>query len=78
MSQRSVEHLIGRLVTDEGLRRRFRTEPEAVLREMEQRGMELNACEWKALAGLNATALERFAGRLDPRLQKTEAGTSST
>ena len=78
MSQRSVEHLIGRLVTDEGLRRRFRREPEAVLREVEQRGMELNACEWKALAGLNATDLERFAGRIDPRLQKTETGTSAT
>jgi hypothetical protein len=72
MSQRSVEYLIGRLVTDEGLRRRFRREPGAVLREMEQHGMNLNPCEWKSLTALNPADLEQFADCIDPRLQKIE------
>ena len=72
MSQRNVERVIGRLVTDEGLRRRFERDPRAVLTEMVERGLELNPCEWKSLVGLDPTDLSRFANRLDPRLQKTE------
>ena len=72
MSQNNVERIIGVLATDEGLRRRFTTDPRAVLEEMVQRGMELNACERWALAHLNPAELKRFAESMDARLQKTE------
>lgn len=72
MSQPAVERVIGVLVTDEGLRRRFGIAPHDVLQEMRQRGMELNPCEMRSLLALDAEALSRFADAIDPRLQKTE------
>ena len=74
MSQPSVERVIGVLVTDEGLRRRFESAPQEVLQEMMRRGMELNHCEMRSLLSLDPGALSRFAEALDPRLQKTEIG----
>lgn len=70
MSQRSVEGVIGKLATDEGFRRRFFTEPAAVLRELAARGCELTAVESQALLALDPDAVESFAGVIDPRLQK--------
>jgi hypothetical protein len=72
MSQRSVERVIGRLVTDEAFRRRFAEQPEIVLREMVGCGLELTPCELQALAGTDLRSIERFADALDPRLQKTD------
>ena len=72
MSQRSVERVIGRLVTDEAFRRRFAQRPESTLRETADGGLELTACEMQALAALDASVLEQFADAIDPRLQKTD------
>ena len=72
MSQRNVERVIGRLVTDEGFRRRFAREPESALRETVGAGLELTECEMHALANIDARLVERFADALDPRLQKTD------
>jgi Ribosomally synthesized peptide prototyped by Frankia Franean1_4349. len=72
MSQRSVERVIGRLVTDEAFRRRFAQEPETALRETVGCGLELTPCELQALAAIDAQSVERFADALDPRLQKTD------
>jgi Ribosomally synthesized peptide prototyped by Frankia Franean1_4349. len=72
MSQRSVERVIGRLVTDEGFRRRFAAQPETVLQEAMGCGLELTACEVQALSGIDRQSLQRFADAIDPRLQKTE------
>jgi hypothetical protein len=72
MSQRSVERVIGRLVTDEGFRRRFAQEPESALREMAGYGQELTECERHALAAIDVESAARFAEDLDPRLQKTD------
>lgn len=74
MSQCNVERVIGRLVTDDGFRRRFAQDPGATLRELVERGLELNACEERALAALDARRLARFAETLDPRIQKVEVG----
>jgi hypothetical protein len=72
MSQRSVERVLGRLVTDEGFRRRFAGNPDAALGEMAAAGLELTPLEAQALAGVDARMLERIAGMLDPRLQKID------
>ena len=70
MSQRSVEILLGKLVTDEEIRERFREDPEAVFAAARSQGLELSAVEAEALRGLEAGALDGLAGALDPRLQK--------
>ena len=72
MSQRSVERVIGKLVTDEAFRRRFAEDSEVALREMAQDGLELNYCERHALQSLDLEVLEELAGVIDPRLQKTD------
>jgi hypothetical protein len=70
MSQRMVEAVIGRLVTDEDFRRRFRRDGAAVLDELIASGSPLTAVERRALLDLDRTLYEPFAERLDPRLQK--------
>ena len=70
MSQKSVEVLIGRLATDEPLRRRFVADASGVMRRFLAEGHPLSAVEAAALARLDAAALDRFARALDPRLQK--------
>ncbi len=70
MSQRSVEAFLGRLATDEGFRLRFRSEPTAVLDELDAGGTPFTPVERRALLVLDLESCERFAGRLDPRLQK--------
>lgn len=70
MSQRSVEAVIGRLATDEAFRRRFHADRAAALDALAAEGLELTATERRALLDLDVTACERFADRLDPRIQK--------
>jgi hypothetical protein len=70
MTQRSVEVLIGRLVSDEELRALFRRDPRAVLSEARQSGLELSALEAEAFETLDLPALERLARALDARLQR--------
>ena len=74
MSQRSVERVIGRLLTDEGFRRRFAADPAAAIAELAAAGIDLNPCERNALAALDLAAVARCADAIDPRLQKTELG----
>jgi hypothetical protein len=70
MGQRSVEILIGRLVTDEELRRRFVAEPRETIRHEQLRGLELSAAEIEALVTSSVALWETLAAILDPRLQK--------
>ncbi len=72
MSQRNVERAIGLLATDEAFRRRFTDDPQAALHALLAQGIELTACEFHALAALDARDLARFAGAIDPRIQRTE------
>ena len=72
MSQRSVERVIGRLVTDEAFRRRFVDQPQVVLQESVVCGLDLTPCEMQALAAIDIPSVERFAEAIDPRLQKTD------
>jgi len=72
MSQVHVERVIGVLATDEAIRRRFSNDPNALLAEMMERGMQLNECEYWALAHLDPRELARFANAVGPRLQKAD------
>lgn len=72
MSQRNVERILGRLVTDEGFRRRFWESREVALGELERFGCEINECERKALLDLSEACVEQFAGSIDPRIQKLD------
>jgi len=73
MCQRSVERVIGRLVTDEAFRRRFAESPGSALREMTECGLELTSLELRALACIDAHLVNLFADALDPRIQKVNA-----
>jgi hypothetical protein len=70
VSQRNVEIVIGRLVTDEGFRESFVREPAATLARFIELGYELTALEISALERTDAALWARTAEQIDPRLQK--------
>jgi hypothetical protein len=70
VAQRSIEILIGRLVTDEAFRAAFRTNAVAALIGFTESGYELTALEISALRATNPDVWERVAEQVDPRLQK--------
>jgi hypothetical protein len=70
MSQQTVESVIGRLMTDEGFRRRFREQPTVVIEELVASGVPLTSVERRALLEMDTRLCERFADCIDPRLQK--------
>jgi hypothetical protein len=71
VTQKSVEIVIGKLASDEELRRRFRHNRLATLRSLAQeQGLELTTVEVASLEGADADAFERLAEALDPRVQK--------
>jgi len=72
MSQRNVESLIGRLVTDEGFRRRFSEDPGAALQEVAECGVELTSLEIRALATIDTRLFGMLADAIDPRIQKVD------
>ena len=72
MSQANVERAIGLLVTDEHLRHRFARDPRAALASLAVLGIQLTASEVEALVALSPRLLARFAGGIDPRLQKCD------
>jgi hypothetical protein len=67
---KNVETLIGRLVTDPELRRRFSKDPAGVLRELRDQGFELTDVEREALASTDPDAIRLFAEALDRRIRK--------
>ena len=74
---RSVERLIGWLVTDESFRALFRRDPQAALVAARACGLELNSVELRAMLATDASLWERVAHSLDPRLQKVDLHTTS-
>jgi hypothetical protein len=70
VSQRIVELLIGRLITDEEFRTAFLADPTGTLAALPARGLELTAIEIEALVATEPALWERAAEGLDPRLQK--------
>lgn len=70
MTQRNVERLIGRLLTDEEFRERFAESPERTIEGLVAGGWELNATERSALATLDRNAIAAFARTVDSRIRK--------
>ena len=70
MSHRSIEILIGRLITDEAFRKEFLHAPYAVIGSFILTGHELTATEIMALTATPADLWEVVAEQIDCRLQK--------
>jgi hypothetical protein len=69
MGQRSIEILVGRLVTDEELHQRFVAELRESLRLAQQHGLELTAAEVDALLASPVAVWESLAAVLGSSLQ---------
>jgi quinol monooxygenase YgiN len=70
VAQRSIEILIGRLVTDEAFRSAFRTDASSALTGFLEAGYDLTSVEVAALNATPADLWEQAASRIDERLQK--------
>jgi hypothetical protein len=70
MSQRNVELLIGRLLTDEEMRRRFMRQPARAIEEFCRQGWELSVGEIEALAATDGKMWSELASRIPSRLQR--------
>lgn len=71
MSQRAVEHCLGRLITDRQFRRLARS---SLAQACQQFGFELTATEIELLGSLDLAALANVSHRLDLGLHR--AGTA--
>jgi hypothetical protein len=70
MSQKTVQLIVGRLLTDEAYRRRFLQDPLEALTEWSNQGFELTAGEIAALVRTDRSLWREAAARIDPRLQR--------
>ncbi len=70
LSQRIVELLIGRLITDEQFRAEFLADPHGILASLCDHGFDLSSTEIAALVNTDRSLWARAADALDPRLQK--------
>jgi hypothetical protein len=70
MSQKTVQLLIGRIVTDEELRLRFVQQPVETLTALRDQGFELTNGEIEALVETDKELWDSTAGRIHPRLQR--------
>ena len=62
--------MIGRLLTDEELRREFIRSPTQTLVELHEQGWELSRLEGDALLAIEMSLWTEVAARIDPRLQR--------
>lgn len=70
MSQKTVEHIIGRLATDEEIRLHFRMNPAATITAAAGEREALTSVEREALSTIDPDVLDRLADAVDPRLQR--------
>ena len=71
MSQRTVERIIGCLLTDEALRVKFTRSPRRTLAELSEQGWELSRLEIDALLATDITLWSVVAARIDSRLRRS-------
>ena len=71
MSQRTVERVVGRLITDEEFRVQFICLPQRTLAALMEQGWELTAIEIEALIETDTGLWSDSARRIDPRLQRS-------
>jgi hypothetical protein len=70
VAQRSIEILIGRLITDEAFRSAFRRNTATALCGFMESGYDLTLLEITALRATPVDLWARVAEHVDPRLQK--------
>ena len=70
VAQRSIEMLIGRLITDERFRTDFLSSPEDTLNDLCALGLDLSRAEIAALLNTDPALWIRAASQIDARLQK--------
>jgi hypothetical protein len=75
MSQRAIEVIVGRLVTDEAFRQAFARAPRRVLEALIAQGMSLTEVEMRALVGTPAALWSEVGEQIDPNLQKASLWT---
>ena len=68
--QRSIEIIIGRLVTDEDFRRAFLRDPRGTLAAAVEWGLALSPLEIRALLATEPSLWDRVADHVDGRLQR--------
>jgi len=71
MSQRTVERVVGRLITDEEFRVQFTRRPQQTLAVLVEQGWELTAIEVDALVQTDTKLWSDGARRINPRLQRS-------
>ena len=76
MAQRSIEVLIGRVLTDEAFRKAFLRDGPLALRAFVETGHELTALEITAVLNTPRGLWSAAAERIDSRLQKAALTTS--
>jgi hypothetical protein len=77
VSQRTIERVIGRLVTDEELRLKFTRSPRQTVAELSGQGWELSRLEVNALLAIDVRLWTDVAARIDPRLQRSSLKTQN-
>jgi hypothetical protein len=70
VSHRTVERIIGCLLTDEELRLKFMRFPGRTLAELSEQGWELSRLEIEALLATDIKLWSVVAGRIDSRLRR--------
>jgi hypothetical protein len=70
MSHKTVQLVIGWLLTDDELRQRFLDRPRETLTELREYGYELTAAEFEALLLCEPTMWTSAAGQIHPHLQR--------
>jgi hypothetical protein len=71
LSHRTIERIIGSLLTDEELRLKFSRAPRRTLAELKEQGWELSRLEVEALLATEIRLWSDVADRIDPRLQRS-------
>jgi hypothetical protein len=70
VAHRSIEILIGRLITDEAFRQAFINDPAAALARFTESGYLVTELEAAALTSIHRDVWHDIAQQIDPRLQK--------
>jgi hypothetical protein len=77
VSQRAIETIVGRLVTDEAFRKAFEQNPRHTLEELLAQGVGLTETEISALIGTRLTLWAEVGDQIDPHLQKADLRSDS-
>jgi len=75
MSQRTLERVVGRLITDDEFRLEFTRLPQHTLAALKEQGWELTAIEVEALVQTDTEVWSDGARRINPRLQRSSLKT---